>query len=87
MNEPVGYRITGWTVSPANDYNDNPIPTGFMPNLGHQDGSTEVFYPLEGVNFLMPASDVVFTAQWDVEITFTSAYGLNGDEASTSISS
>ena len=87
LNEPVGYRITGWTVSPANDYNDNPIPTGFMPNLGHQDGSTEVFYPLEGVNFLMPASDVVFTAQWDVEITFTSAYGLNGDGASTSISS
>ena len=95
MHCPDGYILTGWTVTPTDDYYGDPIPTEFWlahvgaPGTGEhvpspfpptwEDGSEIAFY--------MPASDVVFTAQWDVEITFTSAYGLNGDEASTSISS
>ena len=71
-----GWIFTGWSVMPAEDYANNPMPT---------DG---------GGSFLMPRSDVTFTAQWtedsngdgvaddqQVEITFTVTGNASGFQA------
>ena len=94
LTSPDGYRFTGWTVTPTTDYTGAPIPTNWWPQVSESGSGSVVTFPPgvvswedPSISFTMPDEDVVFTAQWDVEVTFTSAYGLNGDEASTSISS
>ena len=80
ISAPDGYRFTGWTVTPVDDYTGASIPTIWIPGGGVSGGGGTSLpagtLAHADISFTMPGDDVVFTAPCDEEVTFKSEHGV-----------